>query len=160
MSEHTDQHEFRQLIERQRLSALFDHYVFTLDEPSNFDVEWARSLFTEDVRLEHEIAVLNGVEEVAAAHRMVMGRWERTLHFSTNHRIELDGEHARMGARLMAIHVRLGENPPDSLIAANLLDADAVLTSNGWRFERFATRTLWRTGQSPAEIETSGESLL
>jgi predicted nucleic acid-binding protein len=112
-------------------------------------------LFTEDVRLEHEIAVLEGIEEVAAAHRMVMARWERTLHFSTNHRIEFDGEHAHLTARLMAIHVHPGENPPDPLIAANLLDADAVLTSNGWRFERFAPRTLWRTGQSPDEITAS-----
>jgi len=39
-------------------------------EPSSFDDDWARSLFTEDVRLEHEIAVLEGIEEVAAAHRI------------------------------------------------------------------------------------------
>jgi hypothetical protein len=147
-----DERELRGLIERQRLVALVDHYVTTLDEPSGFDEEWARSLFTEDVRLEHEIAVLEGIEEVAAAHRMVMARWERTLHFSTNHHIEIDGEHAHLTARLMAIHVHPGENPPDSLIAANLLDADAVHTSNGWRFARFAPRTFWRTGDSPEEI--------
>ena len=156
MSEQAGQRELRELIERERLVALVDHYVATLDEPSGFDDDWARSLFTEDVRLEHEIAVLEGIEEVAAAHRMVMARWERTLHFSANHRIEFDGERAHLTARLMAIHVHPGENPPDSLIAANLLDADAVHTSNGWRFERFAPRTLWRSGQSPPE---SGESL-
>jgi SnoaL-like domain len=151
MSEQTEQRELRELIDRQRVVALVDRYVTTLDEPSSFDEEWARSLFTEDVRLEHEIAVLEGIEEVAAAHRMVMGHWERTLHFSTNHCIEFDGEHARLTARLMAIHVHPGENPPDSLIAANLLEADAVHTGEGWRFERFAPRTVWRTGQSPAE---------
>jgi len=69
-------------IERERLVALVDHYLTTLDEPSSFDEDWARSLFTEDVRLEHEIAVLEGVEEVAAAHRLVMDRWERTFHFT------------------------------------------------------------------------------
>ena len=155
MSEQAGQRELRELIERGRVVALVDHYVTTLDEPSSFDEDWARSLFTEDVRLEHEIAVLEGIEEVAAAHRMVMARWERTLHFSANHRIEFDGERAHLTARLMAIHVHPGENPPDSLIAANLLDADAVHTSNGWRFERFAPRTLWRTGQSPEEIMAS-----
>ena len=152
MSEQAGQRELRALIERERLVALVDHYVATLDEPSGFDDDWARSLFTEDVRLEHEIAVLEGIEEVAAAHRMVMARWERTLHFSANHRIEFDGERAHLTARLMAIHVHPGENRPDSLIAANLLDADAVHTSNGWRFERFAPRTVWRTGHRPAEI--------
>ena len=87
MSEQADKRGLRELLERERLVALLDHYVTTLDEPSSFDEHWARSLFTEDVRLEHEIAVLEGIEEVAAAHRMVMARWERTLHFSTNHRV-------------------------------------------------------------------------
>jgi hypothetical protein len=152
MSDQVDQQELRELIERGRVVALVDHYVNTLDEPSSFDEDWARSLFTEDVRLEHEIAVLEGIEEVAAAHRMVMARWERTLHFSANHCVEFDGEHAHLTARLMAIHVHPGENPPNPLIAANFLDADAVLTSKGWRFDRFAPRTIWRTGQSPAPI--------
>jgi hypothetical protein len=151
MGQQTDQREVRELIERARVVALVDHYVTTIDEPSDFDESWARSLFTEHVRLEHEIAVLEGIEEVAAAHRMVMGRWERTFHFSTNHRVEFDGEHAHLTARLLAIHVHPGENPPDPLIAANLLDADAVQTSKGWRFERFAPRNVWRSGQPPAE---------
>jgi hypothetical protein len=86
---------------------------------------------------------------------MVMARWERTLHFSANHRIEFDGERAHLTARLMAIHVHPGENPPDPLIAANLLDADAVHTSRGWRFERFAPHTIWRAGRSPAESDQS-----
>jgi hypothetical protein len=55
----------------------------------------------------------------------------------------------------MAIHMHPGENPPDPLITANFLVADAVLTSNGWRFERFAPRTFWRTGQSPGEMMAS-----
>jgi hypothetical protein len=152
MSEQTDQPELRDLLERQRVVALVDHYVNTLDEPGRFDEEWARSLFTEDVRLEHEIAVLEGIEQVAVAHRLVMARWERTLHFSTNHRIEFDGRRAHLTARLMAIHVHPGESPPDPLLAANILEADAVPTASGWRFERFAPRTIWRTGQSPAPI--------
>jgi hypothetical protein len=155
MSEQTDQRELRELIEREQVVALVDQYVTTLDEPSSFDVDWARSLFTEDVRLEHEIAVLEGVEEVAAAHRMVMARWKRTLHFSANHHIEFDGGRAHLTARLMAIHVHPGENPPDALIAANVLDADVVQTSKGWRFERFAPRTIWRSEQSPAPVEVN-----
>jgi hypothetical protein len=151
MSEQTGQGELRELVDRAQVVALVDHYVATLDEPSVFDDDWARSLFTEDVRLEHEIAVLEGIEEVAAAHRFVMARWERTLHFSTNHQVQFAGEHAAaLSARLMAIHVHPGENPPDALIAANLLQADAVRTDKGWRFERFAPRTIWRSGQ-PAE---------
>jgi hypothetical protein len=51
MSDQTGQ--LREFIERERLVALVDHYVTTLDEPSSFDEDWARSVFTEDVRLEH-----------------------------------------------------------------------------------------------------------
>jgi SnoaL-like domain len=152
MSEETSQREIRELIERERVVALVDRYVTTLDEPSLFDEEWARSIFTEDVRLEHEIALLKGIEEVAAAHRFVMSRWERTFHFTSNHRIEFDDEHAHLTTRLMAIHVHPGENPAGPLLALNLLDADAVRTSKGWRFERFCPHTVWRWGQSPEEI--------
>ena len=150
MTEETSQQELQQLVDRERIVGLVDHYVTTLDEPATFDEDWARSLFTENVRLEHEIAVLEGIEEVAAAHRFVMGRWERTFHFSTNHRIQFDGERAHLTARLIAIHVHPGEDPPDPLIAANLLEADAVRTSDGWRFERFAPRTQWRSGMPAA----------
>jgi hypothetical protein len=54
----------------------------------------------------------------------------------------------------MAIHVHPGENPPDPLIAANVIDADAVRTSNGWRFERFAVRNIWKTGMSASIVGT------
>jgi hypothetical protein len=66
---------------------------------------------------------------VRAAHRLVIARRQRTLH--------------------------PGDNPPDLLIAVNLLDADVVHTTNGRRFERFAPTTILRTGQSPAESDTS-----
>ena len=54
--------------------ALGDQYVTTLDEPSNFDEDWARSLFTDYVFLELEIAVLERIEEVAPAHSMGVAR--------------------------------------------------------------------------------------
>ncbi len=149
MSEQTDHRELARLIAREQLVALVDRYVTSLDDPSTFDGAWARSLFTDDVCLDHELAVLTGIEEVAAAHRVVMARWERTFHFTSNHHIELDGDHAHLSARLMAIHVHPGETPPEPLIAANFLDADAVYTGNGWRFSRFTPRTIWRSGQSP-----------
>jgi hypothetical protein len=157
MNEQADGQEVQGWIERERVVALVDLYVTTLDEPSTFDGDWARSLFTKDVRFEHEIAVLHGIEEVAAAHDMVMARWERTLHFTANHRVEIDGERAHLMARLMAIHIYPGENPPEPLITANLLDADAVRTNNGWRFERFAPRNIWRSERTTADPEANKE---
>ena len=151
-----EQRQLRELLDRQRVGALVDRYVNTLDGPGDLDEEWARSLFTADVRLEHEVAVLQGIGEVAAAHRLVMARWERTLHFSTNHHIEFDADRARLTARLMAIHVHPGEQPQDPLIAANVMDADAVRTGDGWRFQRLALRTIWKTGETAAIAGADG----
>jgi hypothetical protein len=155
MSEQTVEQELHQLLMRDQVVALVDRYVVTIDDRGPFDEAWASSLFTEDVRLEHEIAVLNGIAEVAAAHQMVLAQWERTFHFSSNHHVQISGDHALLTARLMAIHVHPGDNPPDPLIAANVLEADAVQTSQGWRFERFAPRSIWRFGKSPSEIATA-----
>ena len=154
MIDQREQQELRDLLDRQRVVALVDHYVHTLDEPVTFDEEWARSLFTEDVRLEHEVADLHGVQEVAAAHQLVLAHWDRTLHLSTNHLIEFGPEHAHLTARLLAVHVHPGEHPRDPLIAANVIDADAVQTGAGWRFQRFGLRNIWKTGH-PAVV--SGE---
>jgi hypothetical protein len=155
MSGQTDQRGIRELIERERVAALVNHYVATLDGPTDFGDDWARSLFTEDARLEHRIAVLEGIKEIAAAHHVLMTRWERTLHFSTNHHVELDGDSAHLTARLIAIHIHPDENPPDALIAANILDADVIHMSTRWRFQRLALRNLWRTGESPEEFEAN-----
>ena len=154
MDDHTDRQQLQGLLDRQEVTALIDHYVSSLDEQVDLDEEWARSLFTEDVRLEHEIAVLEGISEVAGAHRVVMARWQRTFHLTTNHRIDFDGGRACLTARLLAVHVHPGEHPPDALVAANVLEADAVRTPDGWRFERFAPRTVWRTGQPAAPVGT------
>jgi len=154
MSDQREQQDLRELLARQGVAGLVDHYVNTLDDGCAFDEDWARALFTEDVRLEHEVATLRGIGEVAAAHHLVMARWDRTVHFSTNHQVRCDGDRAHLTARLMAIHVHPGENPPDPLIAANVIDADAVRTSNGWRFERFAVRNIWKTGMSASIVGT------
>lgn len=157
MSEQSDQQELLNLLARQEVAALVDRYVATLDDPSvTLDEAWARALFTEDVRVEHAAGVLTGLEQAATAHHFVTSRWDRTLHFSTNHHVELGGGRAHLTARLMAIHIHPGENPPDPLIAANLLDADAARTNDGWRIARLAIQTVWRCG-TPAQT-AAGQS--
>lgn len=152
----TDLQDLLALLDRDRVGALVDRYVTTLDEPATFDADWARGIFTEDVRFEHELATLHGVDEVGAAHAVVMARWDHTVHLSTNHVVEVDGDRARLSARLLAIHVHPGDDPPEPLVAANVIDGDAVRTADGWRIGRFAPRTMWRQGTPAAPIGGNG----
>lgn len=82
-----------------------------------------------------------------------MTSWDRTLHLSTNHLIELDGDRARLRAPLVAIHVHPATESKAPLLAAHILEADAVRTTDGWRFERFALRPVWTVGDAPAGLE-------
>jgi SnoaL-like domain len=155
VSDQITQRELHELLQRERVVALMNRYLATVDEPSSFDAEWARSLFSDDVRVEHRGFVLEGIDDIAAGHALVRGGWERTLHFTTNPRVELNGDRAHVNARLFAIHVHRGPNPPDPYIIANVFDADAVRTTDGWRFQGFHHRTVWSCGRSHLDIGTS-----
>jgi hypothetical protein len=151
----TVQQEVQELLDRDRVVALMNRYLATVDERSSFDADWARSLFSPDVRVEHRGIVLQGLDDMAAGHAIVRGGWERTLHFTTNPRVELNGDRAHIQARLFAIHVHPGPNPPDPYFIANAFDADAVRTPDGWRFRGFHQEIVWSSGRSHLDPETS-----
>lgn len=152
MSDEITQRDLEDLVHRERVVALMDRYLATLDEPGSLDVDWARCLFSEDVRIEHRGVLLEGPEQVAAGHDFVKGGWAQTFHFSTNHQVVVDGRHAHLSARLMAIHVHRGPNPPDPYFIANRFEADAVHTPDGWRFSGLQLQNKWSSGQSHLDI--------
>ena len=67
MSEQTGQRELRELISVSGWCSLSTTTSPLSIRQAASTRTRARSLFTEDVRLKHEIAVLEGIEEVAAA---------------------------------------------------------------------------------------------
>jgi hypothetical protein len=144
--------ELQLLLDRDRIVALMNRYFATIDDASDLDTEWARSIFSEDVRVEHRGFTLEGIEDLAVGNRFVRGGWDRTFHVSTNAQIEIDGERAHLRAQLLAIHVHPGVDPPEPYVIANVFEADVLRTFEGWRFQTLHLRPVWSSGQSHFDI--------
>jgi hypothetical protein len=147
--------ELRDLLDREQIVALSNRYLGSLDDKEIIDEHWAASLFTDDVRVVHRGFEMNGLEEIAFGHRFVVEGWERTLHFTTNHRVELDGETASYNARLFAIHLHKGAEPPEPYLIANVFTAEARRTPDGWRFQSLSQETVWSSGTSHLDVDRS-----
>jgi hypothetical protein len=146
--------EIQGLIDRDHIMALMNRYLATVDDASRLDTEWARSIFSEDVRVEHRGFTLEGIEDLAVGNRFVRDGWDRTFHIGTNAQIELDGDGAHLRAQLLAIHVHPGSTPSEPYVIANVFEADALRTIDGWRFRTMNLRPVWSIGQSHFDIET------
>jgi SnoaL-like domain len=147
--------ELQGLLDRDRIMALMNRYFGTIDDASGLDAEWARSIFSEDVRVEHRGFTLEGIEDLAVGNRFVRDGWDRTFHVSTNAQVELDGDSAHLRAQLLAVHVHPESSPPEPYIIANVFEADALRTVDGWRFQTLNLRPVWSSGQSHFDIEAS-----
>jgi hypothetical protein len=55
----------------------------------------------------------------------------------------------------MAIHVHPESTPPEPYIIANVFEADALRTFEGWRLQRLNFRPVWSSGVSHFDIEAS-----
>lgn len=147
--------ELQGLLDRDRVVALMNHYFATIDDAGPLDAEWARSIFSDDVRVEHRGFTLEGIEDLAVGNRLVREGWDRTFHVSSNAQVELDGDRAHLRAQLLAIHVHRDSTPPEPYVIANVFEADVVRTSHGWRFQTLSLRPVWSSGQSHFDIEAS-----
>jgi hypothetical protein len=149
--------ELQRLLDRDRIMALMNRYFATVDDASGLDAGWARSIFSEDVRVEHRGFTLEGLEDLAVGNRFVRDGWDRTFHVSTNAQVELDGDRAHLRAQLLAIHVHPESTPQEPYIIANVFEADVLRTLDGWRFQTLNLRPVWSTGQSHFDIEANGQ---
>jgi SnoaL-like domain len=147
--------ELRELLDRDRILTLMNRYFASIDDATNLDAEWARSIFSDDVRVEHRGFTLEGVEDMAVGNRFVREGWDRTFHVSTNAQVDLHGDRAEVRAQLLAIHVHPDATPPEPYIIANVFEADAVRTPDGWRFQTLNLQSVWSTGQSHFDIEAA-----
>jgi hypothetical protein len=153
--DHIKELELQELLDRDRIGALMNRYFATIDDRSDLDAEWARSIFSEDVRVEHRGFTLEGIEDLAVGNRFVRDGWDRTFHISTNAQIEIDGDRAHLRAQLLAIHVHPESTPPEPYFIANVFEADVLRTVDGWRFQTLNLRRVWSSGQSHFDIEAS-----
>jgi hypothetical protein len=151
----TTEQELQELLDRDRILALTNRYFSTIDDATSLDADWARSIFSEDVRVEHRGFTLEGIEDMAVGNRFVREGWDHTFHIATNAQIDLDGDCAHLRAQLLAIHLHPESTPPEPYIIANVVDAEAVRTPQGWRFQTLNFRPVWSTGTSHFDIAGS-----
>ena len=145
--------QLRTLLDRAELSELIDRYVLTLDtaDHRSRDIDWYRTIFTDDVRLTFPIGEHHGVSGLPEFQRHAKLWWKDTHHQSSNHVFEIDGDLAQLRAQLTATHVahEADSAAPGSshFDVGGFYEATAVRTARGWRIDRLDFTVVWSTGQ-------------
>ncbi|TWE18560.1 SnoaL-like protein [Kitasatospora atroaurantiaca] len=143
-------------VDRDAVARLIDRYLASLDERV-FDEAWARSFFTEDVRLEFPVGSRTGRAGLAEFQAAAMAKFGRTLHVGSNHAIAVHGDRATLSFNLLAAHVHSdaahaerGYAPGTHFDIGGRMDGEAERTESGWRLSRLALQLVWTTGEPPA----------
>jgi uncharacterized protein (TIGR02246 family) len=133
------------LEDRQAVSDLMLAFGASLDAK-----DWDRyaNLFLEDGKFTIEGQARFGREEIVSGPRRDLDKYGALQHYSTNHKVALDGDTATSSHYLIAIHV-------DSLGAMELhadaggrYDCHCVRTDDGWKFAEVELTVFWRAGEA------------
>lgn len=145
--------QLRTLLDRVELSDLIDRYVLTLDtaDHRSRDVDWYRTIFTDDVRLAFPIGDHRGVSGLPEFQRHAKLQWKDTHHLSSNHVFDIEGDRAQMRAQLTATHVAHDANNTQSASPhfdiGGFYEAGAVRTAQGWRIDKLDFTVVWTAGE-------------
>jgi hypothetical protein len=137
------------LADHADLRDLIDRYVTGVDE-RRFDDPWFRSIFTEDVALESPRGKVTGVSRLGAYARSLVEPWDRTLHHTSNHLIDVDGDRANLQATLYATHLHRPEDPGAPFHIGGRFTGEAMRTADGWRLRRLHLELIWTEGDPPS----------
>jgi uncharacterized protein (TIGR02246 family) len=87
-----------------------------------------------------------GRAEIAAGPARDLTQFDRTQHYSTNHRVELDGDRATASHYLLAVHVPDAERPNEHADVGGRYLCECRRTSDGWRFSEVRLEVWWTRG--------------
>jgi hypothetical protein len=146
--------QLRELLDRAELSDLIGRYGLMADRRTFGE---ARSCFTEDVVAEYPSGKAEGVETLAAFGEQALNAYERTQHVITNLLIDLDGDRARVGANLIAVHIPLASAPAVHFDTGCRYEFEAKRTLQGWRISRLRLEVLWTAGTDDDGIVTAAD---
>jgi uncharacterized protein (TIGR02246 family) len=133
------------LEDRQAVSDLMLAFGASLDAK-----DWDRyaNLFLEDGKFTIEGQARFGREEIVSGPRRDLEKFGALQHYSTNHKVSLDGDTATSSHYLIAIHI-------DDLGAMELhadaggrYDCQCVRTDDGWKFAEVELHVFWRAGET------------
>lgn len=129
------------------VTRLFDLYLRSLDDRGTFDETWAAAFFTEDATTSTPAGDVRGREAIAANVRMAMGLFDRTVHFSSNHLVDVDGDRATLLGNQLSTHVLASDG--SLFVSGGRTENEFVRTVDGWRLSRVVLRIAWKQGTPP-----------
>jgi uncharacterized protein (TIGR02246 family) len=106
------------------------------------------ALFLEDGKFTIEGQARHGREEIVAGPRRDLDRYAALQHYSTNHKVALDGDTAIASHYLIAIHIDDEGAMELHADAGGRYDCKCVRTPDGWRFAEVELHVFWRAGES------------
>jgi uncharacterized protein (TIGR02246 family) len=133
------------LEDRQAVSDLMLAFGASLDAK-----DWDRyaGLFLEDGKFTIEGQARFGREEIVSGPRRDLEKFGALQHYSTNHKVALDGDTATSSHYLIAIHIDdLGDMSLHA-DAGGRYDCQCVRTPDGWKFAEVELHVFWRAGET------------
>ncbi|SIO90330.1 nuclear transport factor 2 family protein [Nocardiopsis sp. JB363] len=130
----------RSLLDRADIGDLLTEFVHRLDER---DFTGYAALFTEDGVLRMPGAEHHGRAGLAEYVSADLGRYHRTHHLSSNHRIAVDGDHATSRSTMHAVHLRGSDDPTDWWAAGGWYDNTYRRVGAGWLIHTVDITPLW-----------------
>src|SRR5262249_27972198 len=135
--------DLQELTDRADLNDLLARQGRWLDE-QRFDE--SESIFTDDVTVSTPGGQASGLPAVVDQARRNHTRYARTQHVTSNVSVDLTGDHATVGANLIATLVQDDSTGEPTLTLGERYHFDAVRTPQGWRFRRVEITPVWRVG--------------
>ena len=120
-------HEFARRLD----AGEWDGYAATFAPDGVFELPWAKR---------------TGRDEIAAAAKADLERFDAVMHYSTNHVIEIDGDTARTRSYLVGVHVADKAEPAVHADAGGWYDCELRRTGEGWRFTNVRVTVAWCGG--------------
>ncbi|WP_431957940.1 nuclear transport factor 2 family protein [Nocardia lijiangensis] len=141
----TERHEIRELLDRNRITALVDRLGRVLDEGAFEDF---REIYTADASATTPGGTARGVEAMIAQAGRSHSADKRIQHFISNVIVDLRGDTAAVRANLLATFAPVAEatltEPKYTL--GEIYSFDAVRTAEGWRLSRVQSTPQWAIG--------------
>jgi hypothetical protein len=139
------------LADRAAIIDLFSQFAAAMDVQ---DWDLLADVFSDDAIVDHSMETWDGeveelwvgIDEVMAKMRDGISRHASGHHMITNHRVTIDGDHARAVAYLHSVHLDDAQHPEVHGDHGGWYLCDLVRAGAGWKVARMKHVYLWRDG--------------
>lgn len=131
------------LLDRAAISDLLIDFARCLDVR---DWDGYVANFTEDAQLELPFATFTGRDAIEQNATHGLDAFDATVHMSTNHIIDIDGDAARTRSYLSVAHVPDRKQPDEHGDAGGWYDCRLRRTPDGWKLSNVTLQIVWTRG--------------